>query len=278
MPLKILTLNVWHDQGPWTRRCARIRLWLDRLDPDVVALQEVLRGSAFDQLAQLFEGRSFHVDFAAATPFWRDPRLEFGNAIASRFPLRNRDVLKLPGSDDGETRVALSACVETPYGPLGVTVTHLNWKLHHGWVRERQVVALAAFARAQRPGLDLPPVIAGDLNAEPDSAEIRFLTGLQSLDARSVLFYDAWRLGGDGGPGHTWSNRNPYARDALEPDRRIDYVLVGYPQPSGIGKIECCRVVCDDEGGGVWPSDHFAVYAEIRTEPIPGLGSRRTGS
>jgi endonuclease/exonuclease/phosphatase family metal-dependent hydrolase len=278
MPLKILTLNVWHDQGPWTRRCARIRQWLDRLDPDVVALQEVLRGPSLDQLAQIFEGRGFHLDFAAATAFWRDPTLAFGNAIASRFPLRDRDQLALPESGDGETRVALSVCVETPMGPLGVTVTHLNWKLHHGWVRERQVVALAAFARARRPGLELPPVIAGDLNADPDSAEIRFLTGLQSIDAQSVLFYDAWRLGGDGGPGHTWSNRNLYARDAIEPDRRIDYVLVGYPQATGVGKVERCLLVCDDEEDGVWPSDHFGVYAELRTEPVPGLGGWRSAT
>ncbi len=275
MSLKLLTLNLWHDQGPWERRCRRIRQWLDRLDPDVVALQEVLRGPSRDQLKELFADRKMGFEFAAATRFWRDPSLQFGNAIAARFPLRDREEHKLPESGDGETRVALSVTVETPHGLLGVTCTHLNWKLHHGYVREKQVVELAAFARARRPGLELPPVIAGDLNAEPDSAEIRFLTGLQSLGGRSALFYDAWRVAGDGGPGFTWSNRNPYARLAIEPERRIDYVLVGYPQPSGIGKVEACRVVCDDEEDGVWPTDHFGVYAEIRTEPIPGLGAWR---
>jgi hypothetical protein len=30
-----------------------------------------------------------------------------------------------------------------------------------------------------------------------------------------------------------------------------------------------CRVVCDDEQDGVWPTDHFGVYAELRTEPLP---------
>lgn len=275
MPLSILTLNLWHDQGPWERRRARVRSWLDRLDPDVVALQEVLRGPGRDQLTELFSASGFHLDFAPATRFWRDPTLEFGNAVASRFPIRDRDVLKLPESGDGESRIALSVSIETPHGALGLTCTHLNWKLHHGWVREKQVVALAAFARARRPSLDLPPVIAGDLNAEPDSAEVRYLTGLQSLEGRSALFYDAWRLAGDGGSGSTWSNRNPYARIAIEPDRRIDYILAGYPQESGVGRIESCRVVCNDEEDGVWPTDHFGVLAELRTEPIPGL-LRRT--
>lgn len=275
MPLSILTLNLWHDQGPWEQRRARVRSWLDGLDPDVVALQEVLRGPGRDQLAELFSASRFHLDFAPATRFWRDPSLEFGNAVASRFPIRDRDVLKLPESGDGESRIALSVSIETPHGGLGLTCTHLNWKLHHGWVREKQVVALAAFARARRPGLDLPPVIAGDLNAEPDSAEVRYLTGLQSLEGRSALFYDAWRLAGGGGPGSTWSNRNPYARIAIEPDRRIDYILAGYPQENGVGRIESCRVVCNDEEDGVWPTDHFGVLAELRTEPIPGL-LRRT--
>jgi endonuclease/exonuclease/phosphatase family metal-dependent hydrolase len=266
--LRILTLNLWHDEGPWPRRRERVREWITRLDPDVVALQEVLRGASCDQLVELFGGSGFQLDFAAATPFWRDSSIGFGNAVASRFPIRDRDVCVLPGSGDGERRVALAVTIATPHGPLGLTCTHLNWKLHHGFVRERQVLALAEFARARRPGLELPPIIAGDLNAEPDSAEIRFLTGLQSLEGRSTLFYDAWRLAGDGGPGFTWSNRNPYARAAIEPDRRIDYVLAGYPQPSGIGRIERCRVVCDDEIDGVWPSDHFGVLAEIRTDPL----------
>ena len=101
-----------------------------------------------------------------------------------------------------------------------------------------------------------------------DSAEIRYVAGLQSLDGRSVHFRDAWRVAGDGGPGLTWANRNPYARPWLEPDRRIDYVFSGPPLRDGRGVIESCRVVCDDEHDGVWPSDHFGVYAELRTEPL----------
>jgi hypothetical protein len=29
-------------------------------------------------------------------------------------------------------------------------------------------------------------------------------------------------------------------------------------------------VVCDDERDGIWPSDHFGVYAELRSEPLTG--------
>jgi hypothetical protein len=75
-------------------------------------------------------------------------------------------------------------------------------------------------------------------------------------------------VAGDGGSGHTWSNRNSYAVVALEPDRRIDYVFVGLPQRSGPGQLLSCRVVCNDEKGGVWPTDHWGVYAELRTDRL----------
>ena len=39
--------------------------------------------------------------------------------------------------------------------------------------------------------------------------------------------------------------------------------------PDGIGAIESCRVVCDQELEGVWPSDHFGVFCTLRTEPRP---------
>jgi endonuclease/exonuclease/phosphatase family metal-dependent hydrolase len=270
VPLRVLSLNLWHHEGPWARRRARIREWIDRLDPDVIGFQEVLRGEAFDQLAELLGGLERHVAFARASDFWADPRLAFGNAVVSRWPLEQRAVLPLPDAGDGETRCALSVTLRAPFGPVLFTCTHLNWRLHHGHVRERQAAALADFVLTRRPRRGFPPVVVGDLNAEPDSTEIRYLVGLHSLAGRSVHFRDAWRIAGDGGAGFTWSRRNPYTRPSLEPERRIDYVLAGYPQPDGLGVIDACRVVCDDERDGVWPSDHFGVYAELRSEPTPG--------
>lgn len=269
--LSILTLNLWNREGPYALRRERIREWIDRLDPDLIGFQEALRSDRWDQVAELLEGRGRHLDHVCATDFWEDPKLGFGNAVASRWPITDRTEFRLPGSGDGEKRAALSVTVEAPVGPVSFTCTHLNWKFHHGYVRERQVVALCRFVLERRPPGGFPPILVGDFNAEPDSAEIRYVAGLQSLEGGSVHFRDAWRLGGDGGAGHTWANRNPYARIWLEPDRRIDYVFVGYPHVGGVGRVETCRVVCDDARDDVWPSDHFGVYVELRTEPIPEL-------
>jgi endonuclease/exonuclease/phosphatase family metal-dependent hydrolase len=269
--LKVLTLNLWNDQGPYEQRRERVREWIAKLDPDVIGFQEVLRGDGMDTAADMVPD-TFHVEFACAVPFWIDRGKEFGNAVASRWPVTDREVLELPGESD-ERRVALNVTIDAPFGPLTFTSTHLNFKLHHGYVREQQVAALCAFVLRRRPRDGFPPILVGDFNAEPGSSEIRFVSGFHSIDQTSVQFFDAWSIAGDGGPGYTWSNDNAYARIALEPNRRIDYVFTGYPirfgEQYGIGHVEHCRVVCDDVQDGVWPSDHYGVYAELRTEPLP---------
>jgi endonuclease/exonuclease/phosphatase family metal-dependent hydrolase len=276
MPLSVLTLNLWNDAGPWTERAARVRDWIDQLDPDLIGFQEALRAEGRDQLAELLEGRGYHLAYARATPFWREgsdfSHGDFGNAVASRFPITETEATLLPDSGDGEKRSALAATVNAPFGPVSFTCTHLNWKFRHGEVRERQVQAVCDLVLRRRLRGGFPSILVGDFNAEPESAEIRFVTGLQSLGGRSVAFLDAWRTVGQGS-GITWSNQNAYARAALEPDRRIDYVFTGFPMRSGVGQLLDCRVVCNDEKDGVWPSDHFGVYAELRSEPLahPGL-------
>ena len=275
MPISILTLNLWHDSGPWKERALHIGELIEELAPDLIGFQEVLHGPDIDLVAEVLEGRSYHHDFVAASSFQRagQPELSFGNSVASRWPITGRDELRLPDAGDVETRSALRVTVESPSGPICVTSTHLNWKLHHGCVRERQVVALCDFVRASRPAEGFPPVLVGDFNAEPDSTEIRYVSGLQSLDGRSVYFVDAWRTAGDGGRGLTWSNRNDYARPWFEPDRRLDYVFVGPPRRDGVGRVLSCRVVGNQARDGIWPSDHFGVFARLESEPGPGLDS-----
>ncbi len=270
MPLKVLTLNLWNTSGPYDARKNRIREWVERLDPDLIGFQEAMRGEDFDQVPELLEGLGYEIEFAKAS-MW--DALEFGNTVASRWPITDRELLALPGLDTGEGRCAVSITADAPVGEISFTCTHLNWKLHHGMVREAQVVALCELVLRRRPRGGFPPIVVGDFNAEPDSKEIRYMQGFDSIDRRSVMFYDAWRVSGDGGPGYTWSNRNAFAAIAIEPERRIDYIFTGYPirvgDRYGIGKVQTCRVVCDDEHDGVWPSDHFGVYAELRTDPLP---------
>jgi endonuclease/exonuclease/phosphatase family metal-dependent hydrolase len=256
MTLRVLSLNLWHTAGPWSERAPLIRQWVERLEPDLIGFQEAVRMPGFDQVPELLEGSGYHLDHVAISS-------------VSRWPIVDREELELPHSHDGEKRAALSVTVDSPHGALGFTVTHLNWKLDHGWIREQQAEAVCDFALRRRPGKDFPAILVGDFNAESDSAEIRYVTGRQSRAGRSVCFVDAWARKGAGSNGITWSNRNPYARVECEPDRRIDYVFVGLPrQKDGRGEVLECRVVCDEPGAAGWPTDHFGVFAELRSEPI----------
>jgi len=265
--VSVLSLNIWNNDGPWKERAERIRASLDRLEPDLVGLQEVLVGPGTDQAREVLP-EGWFVEWARAVDFWNDDSLGFGVAVASRWPLQDPEVVELPDNGDGERRVAVTATVDAPVGPISFTCTHLNFRLHHGNVRERQVVALGDLVLRRQPRGGFPPLLVGDFNAEPESSEIRYVSGLQSLEGKALYLRDAWAYAGDRGPGITWSNRNPYARPWLEPDRRIDYVFVGKPRTDGLGNIESCRVVCDDEQDGVWPSDHFGVFCELRSEPL----------
>lgn len=188
----------------------------------------------------------------------------FGNAILSRRPIAASGSCPLPyveRADDIQRHV-----VHARTGGVDVFCTHLNWRYDDGVVREAQVQRLAEYvAERADPAAPLPPVVAGDFNADPDSTEMRFLTGLASLDGRSVYFQDAWRVAGGAGPGWTWDNRNPFAAAEHEPDRRIDYVLVGWRRGSGAGRVESARVVCDRALTGTFASDHLGLYVELAT-------------
>ncbi len=57
---------------------------------------------------------------------------------------------------------------------------------------------------------------------------------------------------------------NPFAGETNEPERRIDYVFVRGPDRQLRGEPLTARVVATESEGGVFPSDHFGVYAEIQ--------------
>jgi endonuclease/exonuclease/phosphatase family metal-dependent hydrolase len=260
--LRVLTLNIWNLSGDWRSRRHRIVAVLQRWEPDVVCLQEVVaneRGNQAEWLASGLGGWS--VAYAGEPP--SAGATLFGNAVLSRWPIDAWASARLPYVPD--EREVQRVVVHARTRGVDVITTHLAWQLHDAALRERQVQALVRFVSERTdPAAPLGPVVAGDLNAEPDSTAVRYLTGLASLDGASTYLQDAWRLAGDGGPGLTWSNRNPHADHDQEPDRRLDYVFSGFHGPTGAGRPVECRVVADEPADGVWPSDHFGVLAVLQ--------------
>ncbi|HEY5376079.1 MAG TPA: endonuclease/exonuclease/phosphatase family protein [Polyangiaceae bacterium] len=279
--LRVATINVWNKSGPWLSRLPLIRRELERLQPEIVGLQEVLRfrpdaaldlalSTSNDQATEIAEGLGFHLAFGTAADWGNG--LKFGNAVLSRHKILSEQCLPLPGVESGETRSLLYALCETPHGQLPVFVTHLNWKFHHGSVRQRQVAAIAEHIARLAPidGTQLPPVLLGDFNAAPDSDEIRFLTGLCALEGKTVYFADAWVFAGEG-PGYTYDRSNDYAVKAREPSRRIDYIFVRGPDRQFRGEPMHAELafnaVDKNVAERVWPSDHFGLFADLAIAP-----------
>lgn len=259
--LRVLTLNIWNRQGPWEQRLDLIRAGVRRLDPDLIALQEVLVHRGHSQADDIGAGLGYAGAFGQADDFGGDT--VFGNAVLSRWPIVKQSVFALPVGDADEQRSLLCTEIQSPHGVIPFFVTHLNWKFHHGIHRERQVVAIADHVHGAAPIAGLPPVLAGDFNAEPEAAEIRFLKGLQSLEGKSTFFADCFAIAGVG-PGFTYdATRNPFAASTHEYPRRIDYVFVRGPDTAGRGKPLSARVVMEEVHGGVAATDHYGVYAEI---------------
>ena len=221
--MKLISWNV-----QWCRGCdgrvdpARIAMVAREMaDFDVLCLQEVARnypdlaGSSgenqYEALAGLFPGYTVVKGVATDVPAPRGDRREFGNAIITRLPVLQvfRRLLPWPAdtSVPSMQRSAVEAVLESRYGPLRVTTTHLEY--YSAKQRAAQVEALrglqieaAGHAAAAAPVKESGPfrtaprpasgILTADFNFPPDDA---LHARLQSPLAPGVPAYrDAWRL------------------------------------------------------------------------------------
>jgi endonuclease/exonuclease/phosphatase family metal-dependent hydrolase len=272
--MRVLTLNIWARSGPYDVREPLLRRELERLAPDVAALQEVDGDDGGDQASELLGPLGYEV---AYEPRSGDYRADPGIAVASRQPILARELVELPHGG-AALAVRLDAGGEGFWFVNAVPMR--PWPGQEG-EREAEVLALDAGIAALADGDTRPPILAGDFDAPPDAASIRFLSGLQSLHGRDTAWYDAWSVAGDGSPGFTWSSDNPYVAPFAEAvfaqpvhHRRIDYVFVGSPfrwRPRVV--VRSCEVVCRGTADAA-PSDHWGVLADLDLDGV-SLGDGR---
>ncbi|MGH3683289.1 MAG: endonuclease/exonuclease/phosphatase family protein [Natronosporangium sp.] len=267
--MRVLTWNLWWRHGPWKPRLDAIAATLAEVAPDVCGLQEVWADEDANLAAELAERLEMHWCWAGRPPnlSWQrefGSHLLAGNAVLSRWPIAEQAEVPLPPTDD-HPRLALHARVETPAGSLPFFTTHFSHQLGASAVRLAQARVLAGFVGTHATGHPLPPVVTGDLNAEPDSDELRLLGGMLTPPAvPGQVLVDAWRYADPDQPaaGLTWVRRNPYRATDPAPDARIDHILVGLPR-DGLGRIVSARLAGHMPVADVWPSDHFAVVADL---------------
>ena len=272
MHLRIVTLNVWNTEGE-PGRLNRINRELKRLDPDLIAFQEVVQNEKINSMDVLLDGlkaqRTHQADMQRFVPPFSDRY--GGSAVATRWPHRAVDVLDLRLPDAADVPWAtLAVVVEIPgEGELLFIGATAAWRFNAEAARERQAIAVTDLdARHRR---DLPTLIAGDFNANPDSASIRYLTGRQSLAGRSVCYHDAWAVAGEG-PGYTWTVDNPNAKRGADQivkqpgyRGRFDYVFIGSwdAHPKARARVTSAKLAFDGPIDGVWASDHFGLVVDL---------------
>ena len=286
--MRVLTWNLWWQFGEWEDRQPVIAAELADVDPDIALLQEVFAIDGRDQADELADVCGLTVARTHALTGDRAGKPQrFGNAILSRWPVEVLEQIALTGLDDAPShRSALAVRIDAPAGPLITVVTHLAWQYDLSAVRERQLAEIAELIvrhrlpppapsedrSPSRPPEPPPVLLAGDMNAVPESDEIRRLTGASRPYQRGLVFTDAWAAVGEG-PGYTWTRENPNSTEALWPRRRLDYVFVSWPRPKPFANPLRARLVGVEPRGGVVGSDHYGVVADLDDRPDLGTST-----
>jgi endonuclease/exonuclease/phosphatase family metal-dependent hydrolase len=162
-------------------------------------------------------GLSHHVFSGVAAQ--EDQDALSGVAVMSRWPIRRESSLFC-----GAARVQFAE-LSGPRGPIQVYGLVMDaWWFDESQARQDAVRELLTHV-GQAQDKRAPLIICGDFNTDPDSDEIRMMTGRTTAPVPGLSFYDAWEVAGSPAPGHTWSNDNPHATQLLWPDRRIDYIF-----------------------------------------------------
>lgn len=168
--VRVLSYNIHHDEGTDgkvdLKRLARI---IRTADPDLVAIQEVdhktRRTGGVDQTAELARLTGMHGAFGKAIDYDGG---QYGQAVLARVPIGRTAVHQLPGEPDREKRIAFEVQVDHFGRELAFVTTHL----HHqsDAFRRRQAAKLNDVVVGGRP-----TILAGDLNATPESEPLRLL-------------------------------------------------------------------------------------------------------
>ncbi len=298
--LRVVQLNIGSLFEPdWARRKHEIAAWLLRLQPDVVCLEEASQTDPTTNTAQEivdlcavgsdapgFDGSPihWHMRFEGEFPTGTtgDPSTKFGTAVLSRWPIDSWSYVRLPVDQSLPDPFGIGAfpweLVHASTAGLDIFVAHLAAAPVDARHRRTQVRFIDSYVKDMRGPRDhlaatrspMPPILCGDFNAEPESDEIRYLTGFTSLDGHDTFWQDAWRVAATGGaasgPGLTndWT-RNPIAAGMNVHRKRIDYVFVGDPfyRPGRGGRVLNAAVVFDEPMTGIVASDHFGVCVDI---------------
>lgn len=261
-PLRVMTFNIRYDNpgdgiNAWPNRKDWVASLMRWHEADVIGVQEALQ----HQLADL-DGRL--PGFARVGVGRTDGRTR-GEYSAiyyrtARVTLRDSGTFwlsttpEIAGSrswDAALERIATWARFSDRR--TGCEWLQLNTHFDHVGEQARQESARLIRRRLALLARSVPIVMTGDLNTEPKDAPYRILT-TERIDGAVAPLQDAFVVSRTGhyGPTASWN-----AFKAIEPNRRIDYVLVSEPV------VVDAHAILPDMWDGRFPSDHLPVMAVV---------------
>lgn len=202
---------------------------LQRVNPDILGLQESdtdrISSTNVDIVQWLAHKLQMYAYFGPETR-----QQTYGVAVLSKFPLYNTKTYYLPSV--GEQTVLIRADIQWKGEPLSIYVTHLGETEEDRTTQTAEILEILSENTNRK-------ILMGDFNSLPDSVQMKAFT--EVLD-------DAWTSAG-----HSPMDSLGNTSTALEPVKRIDYILV-----SEEFAVKTCEVI-----RGVYGSDHLPVWAEI---------------
>jgi len=246
--IRVVTYNIHHGEGVDGKfDLPRIAKVLLAVEPHIVALQEVDQGTrrsgGVDQPAELARLTGMEVVFGRNIDYDAGG---YGTAVLTNLPVRSHESVKLksfyaPTAENPEQRSVQVLELGDRDGPgLWFLCTHLDYRPPD---EERMASAKTINELISSRRNDLA-IVAGDLNATPDSRVIAELA-------------KHWKIAGANGN----SAKRPLTFPAAKPDRWIDYVMV---RPAERWAIVEVRVLDEPVA-----SDHRALLAVLRHASEP---------
>lgn len=235
LTLRVLTYNIYHGEAAdGSVDMDRLASIINEVKPDLVALQEVdkntQRTGGIDITAELSRRTGLKGYFVKHRDFQGG---EYGNAILSRFPVRELESIEGFHSTPSIITFAFATVEVAPDVEVVFGSTHLTTRADDRKEQARQLMDYYVSARNRAP-----MILTGDLNAEPHHDEIRMLlTEFAEADTTYTNTYSA-RSG---------------------PVKKIDFIL--YPRTPA-WTVRDARVLCREKA-----SDHCAVFAVLQYAP-----------
>ena len=232
--VRVMSYNIHHAEGiDGKLDVERIARVIIDAKADIVGLQEVERGTERiqrrDLPAELAKLTGLTARFDKNIPHQGG---EYGNAVLSRYPIKQAKNTHLKSFANGEQRGVQQLVLDIAGREVLFVNTHLDHRRdpaerEHSATELKDIVAAAG---------NKPVILVGDFNAAPEAKSIATVRGFLT---------DTWPV----------VNREPgFTIPVKKPTRRIDYVWI---TPASITPVKMAVIQSE-------ASDHLPIVAELR--------------